>query len=195
MALYSWNLFICLILPVREEEIPSQECISCLSPNLWANFAIPWLVAVWYNSSLCLCLHMDFSGLFFSWSLCLKSHSLFSYEESSHWIQGPLSPEWSYHQILTGIVAVVQSLSHVWLSATPWTAACQASLTCTISRSLFKLVHWVGDAIKPSHSLSSPSPLALTLCDPMDCSMPGFPVPDQLPELAWTHIHWDGDAI
>ena len=34
--------------------------------------------------------------------------------------------------------AVVQSLSHVQLFATPWTAACQASLYFTISQSLFK---------------------------------------------------------
>ena len=32
-------------------------------------------------------------------------------------------------------------------------------------------------------------------CDPMDCSMPGFPVHDQLPELAQTQVHWVGDAI
>ena len=29
----------------------------------------------------------------------------------------------------------------------------------------------------------------------MDCSMPGFPVHHQLPELAQTHVHWAGDAI
>ena len=29
----------------------------------------------------------------------------------------------------------------------------------------------------------------LTLCDPMDCSMPGFPVLHHLPELAQTHVH------
>ena len=34
---------------------------------------------------------------------------------------------------------VVQSLSHVWLFATPWTAAGQASLSITISRSLLRL--------------------------------------------------------
>ena len=34
-----------------------------------------------------------------------------------------------------------------------------------------------------------------TLCDPMDCSMPGFPVHHQLPELAQTHVHRVGDAI
>ena len=28
-----------------------------------------------------------------------------------------------------------------------------------------------------------------TLCDPMDCSMPSFPVHHQLPELTQTHVH------
>ena len=35
----------------------------------------------------------------------------------------------------------------------------------------------------------------LTLCGPMDCSMPGFPVLHHLLELAQTHGHWVGDAI
>ena len=35
----------------------------------------------------------------------------------------------------------------------------------------------------------------LTLCNPMDCSMPGFPVLHYLPEFAQTHVHWVGDAI
>ena len=34
-----------------------------------------------------------------------------------------------------------------------------------------------------------------TLCDPVDCSMPGFPVLHHLPELGQTHVHWVGDAI
>ena len=29
-----------------------------------------------------------------------------------------------------------------------------------------------------------------TLCDPTDCSTPGFPVHHQLLELAQTHVHW-----
>ena len=37
--------------------------------------------------------------------------------------------------------------------------------------------------------------LCPTLCDPMDCSTPGFPVHHQLPELAQTHVHRVGDAI
>ena len=35
----------------------------------------------------------------------------------------------------------------------------------------------------------------LTLCDPMDCSTPGLPVPHSLPEFAQVHVHWIGDAI
>ena len=34
-----------------------------------------------------------------------------------------------------------------------------------------------------------------TLCDPTDCSTPGFPVHHQLLELAQTHVHWVSNAI
>ena len=34
-----------------------------------------------------------------------------------------------------------------------------------------------------------------TLCDPMNCSTPGFSVHHQLPEFAQSHVHWVGDAI
>ena len=59
----------------------------------------------------------------------------------------------------------------------------------------------------PSHSPSrdffllhtsiccSVAKLCLTLCDPMDGSMPGFPVLHHLPELAQIDIHWVGDII
>ena len=32
-------------------------------------------------------------------------------------------------------------------------------------------------------------------CDPMDCSMPGLPIPHCFPEFAQVHIHWIGDSI
>ena len=44
-------------------------------------------------------------------------------------------------------------------------------------------------------SFSSVAQLCPTLCEPMDCSMPGFPVHYQLPELAQTHVHQVNDAI
>ena len=37
--------------------------------------------------------------------------------------------------------------------------------------------------------------LCPTLCDPMNCSMPGFPVLHYLLRLAQTHVHWVCDAI
>ena len=37
--------------------------------------------------------------------------------------------------------------------------------------------------------------LCPTLCDPMDCNTPGFPVLHCLLELAQTHVHWVSDAI
>ena len=53
--------------------------------------------------------------------------------------------------------------------------------------------------IKPVNSkgnqFSSDAQSCPTLCNPTDCSMPGFPVHHQLLELAQTHVHWVGDAI
>ena len=46
-----------------------------------------------------------------------------------------------------------------------------------------------------SESVSSVPLSCLTLCNPVDCRMPGFPVHHQLPELAQTHVHWVSDAI
>ena len=34
-----------------------------------------------------------------------------------------------------------------------------------------------------------------TLCDPIDCSTPGFPVLHYFMELAQSHVHWVDDAI
>ena len=48
--------------------------------------------------------------------------------------------EYSAFVTFSGLNVVVQSLSHVQLIATPWTAAHQASLSFTISRSLLRLM-------------------------------------------------------
>ena len=48
---------------------------------------------------------------------------------------------------------------------------------------------WKGSVSHFSHSIMS------TLCDPMDCSMPGFPVPHHLPKFAHIHIHCIDDTI
>ena len=45
------------------------------------------------------------------------------------------------------------------------------------------------------YQFSSVAQSCPTLCNPMDCSMPGLPVHHPLLELAQTHVHRDGDAI
>ena len=46
-----------------------------------------------------------------------------------------------------------------------------------------------------AHQFSSVAQSCPTLCDPMDCSPPGFPVHHQTTELAQTHVHRVGDDI
>ena len=47
----------------------------------------------------------------------------------------------------------------------------------------------------PSVQFSSVTQSCPTLSNPMDCSMPGFPVLYHLLECAQTYVHWIGDAI
>ena len=44
-------------------------------------------------------------------------------------------------------------------------------------------------------SVSSVAQSCLTLCDSMDCSTPGLPVPHRLPKFAQVHVNCIGDAI
>ena len=51
------------------------------------------------------------------------------------------------------------------------------------------------DILRGSVQFSSVAQLCLTICNPMDCSIPGFPVHHKLPELTQTHVRWVSDAI
>jgi len=64
----------------------------------------------------------------------------------------------------------------------------QTSLSC-ISGRFFTI-----STTRELYQFSSVTQSCPTLCNPMDCSIPGFPVLHQLPELAQTHVHWVGDA-
>ena len=59
---------------------------------------------------------------------------------------------------------------------------------CLFQQSLWS--HPPREAIAVVQSLSR-----VRLCNPMDCSTPGFPVLHYLPELAQTYVHWVNDAI
>ena len=75
---------------------------------------------------------------------------------------------------------------------------CKLSITKQIkssrfsSFSTFVLLHKMK---KDPCQFSSVAQSCPTLCDPMDCRAPGFPVHPQLLELAPTHVHQVGDAI
>ena len=54
---------------------------------------------------------------------------------------------------------------------------------------------WAYEAKRSPQNVSSVAQSYPTICDPMDCSTPGFPLHHQLPELTKTYIHRMGDAI
>ena len=55
--------------------------------------------------------------------------------------------------------------------------------------------HYKKGNYRPIFIISSVVQSCLTLCNPGDCSTPGFPVHHQLPELAQTHVRWCSDAV
>ena len=60
--------------------------------------------------------------------------------------------------------------------------------------------NWEGEYItwetlNSSNQFSSAAQSCPTLCNPMDCSMPDFPVHHQLLKLAQTHVSWVDDAF
>ena len=74
----------------------------------------------------------------------------------------------------------VQSLSHVWLFATPWTAARQASLSITNSPSFFKLLS-IKSVISSNH---------LILCRPLLLLTSIFPSIRVFSNQSVLHIRW-----
>ena len=62
-------------------------------------------------------------------------------------------------QLLVYVFSSVQLLSCVWLFATPWTAACQASVSITSSQKLLKLMSI--ESVMPSNHLILCRPLLL----------------------------------
>ena len=82
-----------------------------------------------------------------------------------------LAPKQQRQQRFWMIVVVVQLLSHVQLFATPWTAACQASLSSSISQSFLKLMSI--ESVMPSNHL--------ILCHPFSSCLQSFPASGSLP--------------
>ena len=120
---------------------------------------------------------------------------------------------------------VLGRYSRVWLFETLWTAGYQAPLAMGIllckntgvdCHALFQGIFLTrgynsrilpvgesmmpnaisGDFINPEGgNVVGQSLSRLTLCDPMDCSTPGFPVLHHPPGFSQTHVHWVSDTI
>ena len=61
------------------------------------------------------------------------------------------------------------------------------SLVCIGRQILYHCATWEAQILYTVLCLVAQ--LCLTLCNPMDCSTPGFPVHHQLPEFTQTHVH------
>ena len=64
-----------------------------------------------------------------------------------------------------------------------------SSIYPSVQKAFFEYLLCERDMLGTKEDFSSVSQLCLTLCDPMDCSAPGFPVHHQLLEPAQTHVH------
>ena len=82
--------------------------------------------------------------------------------------------------IWCSLIFIVQSLRHVQLFVTPWTAACQASLSFTISHSLLKLMSI--DLVMASNHL--------ILCHPLLLLPSVFPSIRVFSNESALHIRW-----
>ena len=80
----------------------------------------------------------------------------------------------------TSCFAIVQSINCVQLPATPWTAACQASLSFTIIQNLLKLI--CTESVIPSHHL--------ILCHPLLLLPSIFPSIRVFSNDSFLHIRW-----
>ena len=85
-----------------------------------------------------------------------------------------------YSCLLCHRFSSVQSLSHVRLFATPWTATCQASLSITNSQSLLKLMS-IESGMPSNH---------LILCHPLLLLPSTFPSIRVFSNMSVLHIRW-----
>ena len=134
-------------------------------------------------------------------------------EESAHFLCSPAGSRATWIQPLT--LSEEVKIQSVMLTSA-WNSYTHFSLIDVLIKLVTWYVGWEGSMSLPcrvndvvcasSRGLKTPSPWCWTscylvaqwrpsLCDPMDCSMPGFPVLHHLLEFAQTHVHWVSCAI
>ena len=106
----------------------------------------------------------------------------------------------------------LQRVGHDWVTKLNWTEATEVLWKsfrsyCIFSVFVFQVMFYtpqqnsrirkinIYSCLLPIFQFSLVTQSCLTLCDPMDCSTPGFSVHHQLPQLAQTDVHRVGDVI
>ena len=113
-------------------------------------------------------------------------------------LRGPMHPYVSEQFVLPEVFSPLQVLRrvfHLFLKANTW--ALVFDRNSLFLRGLSALLGSLRyeSTLRISVQFSSVTQSCLTLCDPMDYSVPGFPVHHQLLEFTQTHVHWLGGAI
>ena len=100
-------------------------------------------------------------GRFWRWEIWNMYNNRVSVCNYAKWEKqrSMLWPQWDGNDV--NPVVVDELLIHVWLFATPWTAACQTSLSITVFLSLLKLMSI--ESVMPSKHLILSCPLFLLL--------------------------------
>ena len=172
----SWNLFklmsiksvmssnhliLCRPLFLLPSIFPSirvfaNESLLCIRwPKYWS---LSFSIRPSEESSRLISFRIDWFDLLAVQGTLKSLHQTHSSKTSILWCLAFFLVQLSHPYMTIGkTIHSVQSLSRLWLSATPWTAAHLASLSITNSQSLLKLKS-IESVIQPSHPLSSPSP-------------------------------------
>ena len=106
----------------------------------------------------------------------------------------PVTEEEIEHREVTRSGTLTYSTTELWFKSRKLT---WESKLLTITAQFRKwMVTGIHDKRKNgNHQIRSVAQSCLTLCHPMNRSMPGLPVHHQLPKFTQTHIHWVSDAI
>ena len=170
--------------------MPSSHLILC--HPLFLLLPIPPSFSVFSNEST---LHMRWPKYWsFSFSIIpSKEHpGLISFRMD--WldllaVQGTLKSLLQHHGPKTSILQCsaffMIQLSHLYMTPEKTIALTRWTFVDKVMSLLFNMLS----------QFSSVTQSCPTLCDPMNCSMPGLPVHHQLLEFTQTHVHRVGDAI
>ena len=133
--------------------------------SIFQSILLGFLLTFWLSHLGSLVVPIHFHILFFLLNPSVLHSTICLSDQSSHLLLRASRIKSSFDDFLLLLkskvqFSSVQSLSPVWLFATPWIAACQASLYITNSQSSPKLIS-IESVMPSSHFiLSSPSPPA-----------------------------------